>query len=83
MATRQHRDVYVTDERWDTLMRQAHNLHGPCDRPTAAQIDNTVEAALICLRRAHPAEVADCMDLAKRLEAPREQPEATVASPSS
>ncbi len=83
MATRKHRDVYVTDERWDTLMRQAGNLHAQHARgPTDVQIDNTFEAALTCLRRASPAEVADCMDLAKRLETPREPSEAPVASAS-
>ena len=79
MATRKHRDVYVTDERWETLIRQAGDLHPPRDRPVDVQVDNMVEAALICLRRASYAEVCDCLHLAKRLETPREQPEAAVA----
>ncbi len=82
MATRKHRDVYVTDERWDTFVRQAGNLHSG-DRLTDAQIDNTFEAALRCFRRASPAEVGDCMDLGKRLKTQRESTEATAASASS
>ncbi len=81
MATRQHRDVYVTNPRWNTLMRQAQNLHGP-GPPANQEIDTTFEAALICFRRAAPSEVGDCMDLAKRVKAPRELSEATAASAS-